>query len=189
MKPQMIVGGLLITAITILAVLGPSAAASLCHGVTILLNYPHEVSENQRVQVSAMIAGSCVSDGEDYFGVRIDLVDNFTHAVLSSNSTPIGYNANNFSVIVTNGVIAPNLNETWSVGVNTYLIQAGAISGAYILNATSIAIHVGDSPMPELPISTSLVLAAMLLFATVTVSRRGDPKGARKFRIGTGDQK
>ena len=71
---------------------------TICQTVTVSSTYPNQASPNQQVQVTTTVAGSCTSDGEDYFAVRVDLADGVSKSLLSSNSVPIGYNANNFSV-------------------------------------------------------------------------------------------
>lgn len=155
----------LVVSLSILAF--PLANASLCQTVGTSSSYAHSALPGQLVRVTTTIAGSCTSDGEDYFAVRVDLVDGASKLVLSSNSTPIGYNANNFSVSVHNAALSPRSNETWTVIVNTYLIQAGAASGKYLLNSTTITIQIGY-PIPEFqpaPILV-LVLAAMALISS-----------------------
>jgi hypothetical protein len=118
------------------------------------------------------VTGSCTSDGEDYFAVRADLLDNMTLGILSSNSTPIGYNADNFSVRIENAAISPMNNQSWPIEIDTYLIQAGGTSGKYLLNTTTITIQVGESPLPEFPRSVSPVLALAIMALSVIFSRR-----------------
>jgi hypothetical protein len=45
----------------------------------------------------------------NYYAVRVGLADGVSKSLLSSNSVPIGYNANNFSVTVQNAATVPNL--------------------------------------------------------------------------------
>jgi len=143
-------------ALTILA--SSPADASLCQTIRVLTGYPHSVSPNRNVSVTTTVAGSCTSDGEDYFAVRVDLADNVSDTILSSNSTPIGYNANNFSVAVQNTATSPKNNQTWTINVSTYLVEAGGTSGKYLLNSTDIAIQVGGSPLPEFQPAPLLIL-------------------------------
>jgi len=176
MKAHVAVCVTLVAGIAFLIISMPSANATLCQKVAVSINYPRQADENQVVRVSSTVAGSCVSDGADYFAVRADLVDNFTGAILGSNSTPIGYDANNFSVTVWNAAVTPKSNESWPVAVNTYLIQAGAASGKYLLNETTITIQVGDMPLPEFPINPPYVFAVALMMAALltygTASRK-----------------
>ena len=118
------------------------------------------------------VAGSCTSDGEDYFAVRVDLVDKTSNLVLSSNSTPIGYNANNFTVNVRNNVVSPSGNESWPINVNTYLVEAGGTSGKYLLNSTTITIQVGVDPLPEVQPESTLMLALIVMGLTGTLVER-----------------
>jgi hypothetical protein len=67
----------------------------------------------------------------NYYAVRVDLADGVSKSLLSSNSVPIGYNANNFSVTVQNAATVPPGNQTWLIEVDTYMIQAGGLNGKY----------------------------------------------------------
>ena len=135
------------------------------------------------MQVLTTVAGSCTSDGEDYFAVRVDLVDGTTKSTLSSNSAPVGYNAINFTARVQNTAIAPLRNQTWPIQIDTYLIQAGGLSGKYLLNATSVIIQVGESPVPEFEPSRSFVLLLVLTGITLTLYRRKHPPEEEKNAI------
>jgi hypothetical protein len=159
---------IVVTGICLTILSGPSANATLCQTIGAHTLYPHSALPGQVVPVTTTVAGSCTSDGEDYFGVRVDVVDSTSNIVLSSNSTPIGYNANNFSVKVSNAALSPKNNQTWSIDVNTYLIEAGAASGKYLLNSTTITIQIGEDPLPEIQPAPSLIvaLAAVLLIFT-----------------------
>jgi hypothetical protein len=113
--------------------------------------------------------------------VRVDLVDTVSQLTLSSNSTPVGYNANNFSVRVQNVALTPNVSESWPINVDTYLVEAGSISGKNLLNATTITIQVGGNALPEFQFKPSLLLALLLTGATLTVASRrkkADSNGA-----------
>ena len=177
MKVHVAVCVILIAVIAFLISSMPPANATLCQKTAVSFSYPRQASENQVVRISSMVAGSCVSDGEDYFAVRVDLVDNFTGAILASNSTPIGYDANNFSVTVWNAAVTPKSNESWPVVVNTYLIQAGATSGKYLLNENTITIQVGDIPLPEFPFNPPYALAvALITAALLTYGNRSNRK-------------
>jgi hypothetical protein len=103
----------------------------------------------------------------------VDLLDGDTKTVLSANSAKIGYDANNFSVTVQNVATAPSTNQTWSLEIDTYLIQAGGTSGQSLLNATTILIQVGgDTPVPEFQIDTSLVFVAVFGVASIILFPR-----------------
>jgi hypothetical protein len=161
----------LITWILLVVVSRSTVAASLCQTVTVSSAYPHQAFPAQPLQVITSVAGSCTSDGEDYFSIRVDLLNGSSRSLLSSNSTPIGYNANNFSAKVENGVTAPSGNQTWPIEVDTYLIQAGGLSGTSLLNATTLTIQVGDTSLPEFPINYSFILLFALTATTLTLYR------------------
>jgi len=182
MKAHVAVCVILIVGIVFLISSMPSANATLCQKVAVSYNYPRQAGEDQVVRVSSTVAGSCVSDGEDYFAVRVDLADNFTGAILASNSTPIGYDANNFSVTVWNAAVTPKSNESWPVVVNTYLIQAGATSGKYLLNGTTITIQVGDSTLPEFAFNPAYALAVALIPAAFLTYGKHPNRRARVSR-------
>ncbi len=159
----------LIAWIVLLALSGSPVRASLCQTVTVSSAYPHQASPGQELQVVTTIAGSCTSDGEDYFSVRVDLADSASKSILSSNSTSIGYNANNFSVNVENLATTPMSNGTWPMDVDTYMLQAGGVSGKYLLNATTAAIQVGDAPLPEFQQSPAPILILALSAIPLTL--------------------
>jgi hypothetical protein len=169
MKTFAVVCGLLLLVLCLAFLSSSSAAASLCQTIGASTNYPQSAMPNREVPVVTTVAGSCTSDGEDYFAVRVDLVDRTSNLVLSSNSTPIGYDANNFTVSVMNNVLSPTGNESWGINVNTYLVEAGAISGKYLLNSTTITIHVGEDPLPEFQAEPILILALIVTGLTVTL--------------------
>jgi hypothetical protein len=163
----------LIAATLLVAISSHVAIASLCQAVTVSSTYPHQESPGGQVQVSTTVSGSCTSDGEDYFSVRVDLSDGTTKALLSANSAKIGYSANNFSVTIQNAAVAPSTNQTWPVEIDTYLIQAGGTSGQSLLNTTTVMIQVGgDTPLPEFQISAPLLFLAVIGVASVILFRR-----------------
>ena len=162
MKKVATVAWLFLMGLCTTAFLSPSANASLCQTVGASTVYPHSALPDRRVSIVTTVAGSCTSDGEDYFAVRVDLVDGVSKAILSSNSTPIGYNANNFTVNVRNSITSPKSNQSWPIDVDTYLVQAGGTSGKYLLNSTAIAIQVGEDPLPEFRAGPLLILTLAL---------------------------
>jgi hypothetical protein len=153
----------LIATVVLLFFAPPMASASLCQTMTVSNDYPRQAGLNQVIAFTTTVAGSCTSDGEDYFAVRVDWVDNATNTVLTSNSTPIGYNANNFSVTVKNFAVSPSANQLWSLEANTYLIEAGSVSGKYLLNATIVTIQIGSNPLPEFRTDPILILSIALM--------------------------
>ena len=170
----------LIGCIVLLALPGSTVKANLCQTITVSSAYPHQASPGQQIPFVTTVSGSCTSDGEDYFAVRVDLADSSSKAILSSNSTSIGYNANNFSVNVQNVATTPMSNGTWPVDVDTYMIQAGAASGKNLLNATTIAIQVGDPPLPEFQQSQASILILSVIAIPLTLWQRTPRKKNRK---------
>jgi len=163
----------------LLAASGSTASASLCQTVTVSSAYPHQASPGQRIQFVTTVAGSCTSDGEDYFSVRVDLANSVSKSIISSNSTAIGYNANNFSVSVENVAAAPMSNGTWSIDVDTYMAQAGGVSGKFLLNATTATIQVGDTPLPEFQLGEVAILILALSAIPLTFSTKSRKKTGR----------
>ena len=163
----------------LLAVSGSTVRASLCQTITVSSAYPRQASPGQQLQIVTEIAGSCTSDGEDYFAVRVDLADSASKSILSSNSTSIGYNANNFSVSVENVATAPLINGTWPLDVNTYMLQAGGVSGKYLLNATTVTIHVGNTPLPEFQQDQAAIVILALSAIPLTLWQRTPRKKNR----------
>lgn len=165
----------------LLALSGSAVRASLCQTINVSSAYPHQASAGQQIQIVTTVAGSCTSDGEDYFAVRVDLADSVSNSVLSSNSTPIGYNANNFSVSVENFATAPLSNQTWPINVDTYFIQSGGASGNYLANATTVAIQVGNTPLSEFYDSQLSILIITLSAMPLTLRRLTLRKKNRKL--------
>ena len=140
---------------------------SLCQSANVSSIYPTHAAPSQQIQVATTVSGSCTSDGEDYFSVRIDLMDNATGSILSANSARIGYNATNFHVTVQNSATTPSTNETWSLQINAYLVQAGGVSGQNLLNSTTAIIQVDGAPVPEFQSAAPILLA--FVFGTVVI--------------------
>jgi len=173
----------LVGLVMLLALSRSDVRASLCQTINVSTSYPHQASPGQRIQLVTNVKGSCTSDGENYFAARVDLADNASKSVLASNSTPIGYNANNFSVNVENFATTPSNNGTWPIDINTYVLQAGGASGNYLVNATTVAIQVGDAPLPEYQQSPMaifiLALSAVPLILRLRERRKGDRRMLR----------
>jgi len=169
----------LIGCIALLALSGSTVKANLCQTINVSSTYPHQASTGQQISILTTVSGSCTSDGENYFAVRVDLADGSSNAILSSNSTSIGYNANNFSVNVQNVATAPLSNGTWPVEVDTYMNQAGAASGKYLLNSTVIVIQVGDAPLLEFQSHASMLILSVIAIP-LTLWRRTHRKKIRR---------
>jgi len=137
-------------------------------------NVPTTAEPGQRIQTATSVSGSCTSNGEDYYSVRVDLTDVNSGLIVSDNSTPIGYNATYFNVTVENSAITPSTNGTWNLKINVYVIRAGGTAGSNLLdytNSTNATIQIGAStPTPEFPTALSLTLA-IGLWATLAILR------------------
>ena len=155
----------------ILSVNSP-VSASLCQLISVTSTYPHEALPNQQIRVNTTVAGSCASDGEDYFSVRADLVDKLVNSTISSNSIPVGYNAKNFSVIVENVAVTPPLNVTWPLEIDVYVTESGGLMGKYLLTVDNATIQVGTIPMPEYLVSPNLLISVPLLLTLLVMPRK-----------------
>ncbi len=156
----------------LLTLSGSNVRASLCPTINVSTTYPHQASPGQQILLVTTVAGSCTSNGENYFALRVDLTDSASKSVVASNSTPIGYNANNFSVNVENVATVPGINGTWSVDVDTYMLQAGGANGKYLVNSTTFAIQVGDAPLREFQLSQVVILMLAVSVIPLTLLRR-----------------
>jgi hypothetical protein len=153
----------------------PGVAAARCKVRNVSYDYPHVADPNQEVKVSTTVAGSCVSTGEDYYTLRVDLVEMTSNSTITTimNSTPIGYNANNFTVTAEDSATTPSVNGAWPIQVHVYVIRAGGTSGAFLLDyqkVTNVTIQVG-TPVPEFNTGLSLTLVASLIAAMPIISR------------------
>lgn len=115
-----------------------SVSAPRCQISNVSYSYPHQASPNVRIEVDTTVAGSCASSGEDYYSVRVDLVDMGSGYIASSSSTPIGYYPSNFTVVAPTSVMTPSSNETWLLGIHVYVIRAGGTNGAYLLDYETV---------------------------------------------------
>jgi len=149
-----------------------SVFAARCQISNVSYGYPQQAATNQRVLITSTVAGSCVSNGEDYYSVRVDIIDAPSGSIVSSNSTPIGYNATNFNVTAENMPTTPGNNGTWHIGIDVYVIRAGGTGGSYLLDYKTVGnatIQLGPpSAIPESPsgmvvgIVTSLCSTALI---------------------------
>ena len=149
-----------------------SVFAARCQISNVSYGYPQQAATNQRVLITSTVAGSCVSNGEDYYSVRVDIIDAPSGSIVSSNSTPIGYNATNFNVTAENMPTTPGNNGTWHVAIDVYVIRAGGTGGSYLLDYKTVGnatIQLGPpSAIPEFPsgmvvgIVTSLCSTALI---------------------------
>ena len=141
-----------ILVITMLFMLLTEAGAARCQVTNVSYQYPRHAAPNQQIQVNTIVTGSCISNGIDYYSVRVDLVDKLSNSFISSSNTPIGYKANNFTITAKNPATAPSRNVTWPLGVYVYVVRAGGTSGIYLFDYTTIGnatVQVGAVAVPE----------------------------------------
>jgi len=165
----MLVLALLVLLMTVSGV----AALPRCHVSNISYAYPHQADPNQQVTVYTTVTGSCVSDGEAYYTLRVDLADMASNS-LAINSTRIGFNASNFTVIGEDSAITPSVNGTWPLQVHVYVIRAGGTSGSFLLDyqtVSNVTILVGATPVPEFNIGLGFTVLASLMMAVMVLSR------------------
>ena len=183
MKPKIVnLSMILVTAILFVLLINAVAAAR-CQIRSISYAYPHQAATTQQIQVSTIVVGSCISNGADYYEVRVDLVDKLSGSILSSSSTPIGYKANNFTVTAKNSATTPSKNITWPLQVYVYVVRAGGTSGSYLFDYTSIGnatVQVGALAVPEFHISSEIFIIVAFSTATLMLAqhrlraKRGD---------------
>ena len=138
-------------------------------------NYPGQALPSQQIQVETTVLGSCVSDGEDYYSLRVDLVDAQSSYIISSTSTPIGHNATDFNVTAVNPAMTPATNMTWPLQIHVYVIRAGGTNGIYLLDYQTISnatIQVGATALPESRFSPIFTIVTTLVVATLALYRR-----------------
>jgi len=158
-----------------------SVLAARCSIRNVSYSYPSTASPSQHIDVATNIAGSCASDGEDYYAVRVDLIDQSTNLTLSSSDTPIGYNASAFNVTAHNPATTPANNVSWPVQIHVYVIRAGGTNGMYLLdyqNSTIVTIQVGSIALPEFNPNPAFEAFAALTTAVLFLKRfRGRKEG------------
>jgi hypothetical protein len=158
------------------------ALATRCQIGNVSYMVPQQAVPSQRIETATTVNGSCESNGEDYYSIRVDLIDVPSSMIVSSNSTPIGYNATNFTITVENMVTTPANNGTWHILLNVYVIRAGGTSGSYLLDyrtTDNATIQIGGAtPVPEYP--GAPMLAVALIIVAVTLQRRRTRKASAK---------
>lgn len=152
----------------------PSVFAARCNVRGVNYSYPSAASPSQHIDVATNIAGSCASDGEDYYAVRVDLIDQTSNLTLSSSDTPIGYNATAFNVTAHNSATTPANNVSWPVEIHVYVIRAGGTNGLYLLdyqNSTIVTIQVGSIALPEFHLNPAFEAFTMLTASILFLKR------------------
>ena len=160
--------------ILLLVTANSAVQATRCSISNVFYMYPHTATPGQQIDIATGVAGSCASDGEDYYAVRVDLIDGNSNLTISSSDTPIGYNASAFNVTAHNPATAPSSNTTWPVTIHVYVIRAGGTNGMYLLdyqNSTSITIQVG-TPVPEFSLNPGFMVLTVLGAAVMFLKKR-----------------
>ena len=158
-----------------LILLTSMVSGARCQISGVSYNYPAEAMPGQQIQVQTNVLGSCATNGEDYYAVRVDLVDLQSSYIISSSDTPIGHNATDFNVTAVNPVTTPAVNMTWPLQIHVYVIRAGGTNGIYLLDYQTVSnatIQVGASPMPESQFSSMITIVISLVLATLLLNRR-----------------
>lgn len=180
-SPSKVCSGLmLVLALLFLLMSASGAAAARCQVSNVSYDYPHQANPGQQIVFRTTVTGSCVSTGMDYYSLRVDIVDTASNS-LARNSTPIGYNANSFTVTAEDSAITPSVNGTWPLQLYVYVIRAGGTSGAFLLDYQTVAnvtVLVGATPVPEFSIGLGFAVFVSLIIGSILVSRP-------RFRRGT----
>jgi hypothetical protein len=176
MKNAITVASILLVWLLFVLIMSSSVSAARCQIRNVSYSYPHEANPDERIEFDTTVSGSCVSTGVDYYSVRVDLVDMGSNYIAASSSTPIGYNASNFTIVAPTPVMTPSSNDTWRLGIHVYVIRAGGTNGAYLLDyqtTGNATIEVGNStPVPELNISLEATVFAAMVIGTMVVRFR-----------------
>jgi hypothetical protein len=176
---SLICSGLILALFLLLTDSMVSGARCQISGVS--YNYPDQALPSQQIQVETTVVGSCASTGEDYYSVRVDLVDMQSSYIISSSSTGIPYNdATHFNVTAVNPVVTPAANMIWPLQIHVYVIRAGGTNGVYLLDYQTVSnatIRVGATPIPEFRFSPGLMIMTTLGLAILTLYRRTSREG------------
>lgn len=160
-----------------------TVSAVRCQISNVTYAYPQSAQPNQQVNVTTNIAGSCASDGEDYYAVRVDLVDPSSSSIISSSSVPIGYNAKSFNVTTSNPATAPSANGTWAIQIHVYVIRAGGTNGMYLLDYETLGnatIQVGSVAVPEFHFGWELASLTALIATSLILHQRRSVRATGK---------
>jgi len=172
MNARGIVWAVVLFLVIVLAPLQPIALAARCQIGNVSYSIPQQAAPSQRIETATTVKGSCETNGEDYYSIRVDVIDAPSGLIVSSNSTPIGYNATNFTITVDNLPTTPSNNGTWHILVDVYVIRAGGTSGSYLLDyrtSTNATMQIGEiTPIPEF--SEPQILSVIVSMSAIVVS-------------------
>ena len=167
-----------------LFVSSPSVFATRCQISNVSYGYPHQAATSQQILITSTVTGSCVSDGEEYYLVRVDIVDIPSSSIVSSNSTSIGYYATNFTVTAENIATTPANNGTWYIGIHVYVIREGGTGGSYLLDYRTVgdaSIQIGPpTAVPEFPSGLIVGIVVVFCSAALIMNRPKRPRRTNK---------
>lgn len=149
--------------------------AARCQISGVSYSYPNRAFPSQQIQIDTSVAGSCASNGEDYYAVRVDLVDVSSSYIISSSNTPIGHNATEFNVTAVNPVTTPSSNMTWPLQIHVYVIRAGGTNGIYLLDYQTIGnatIQIGSTAVPEFHFTPEITIIIIASATSLILYRR-----------------
>ncbi len=168
----------LVVGILLLIQAGYVVTAARCQISNVSYVYPHQADPNQQITVNTVVSGSCASNGQDFYSVRVDLVDKQSGSFISRNNTSIGYIASNFTVTAENSVTTPPNNVTWPLEIDVYVIRAGGTDGPALLDYRTVGnatIQVGAIAIPEFPAFGGYTAIVVLIATILILSQRSRP--------------
>jgi hypothetical protein len=172
---------LIIASLFVTMIMSPVGAAR-CQIANVSYLYPQTAPPNQQIEVDATIVGSCATTGMDYYSARADVTGVSCNYRMCSNSTPIGYDANNFNVTIHNWLSTPNYTGALPLQIHVYVIRAGGTEGSYLLDYQTVGnatIQLGSTPVPEFQTGSNLTLVFLFAAAGVVLTlKRRRPKKA-----------
>lgn len=174
----MLVAGILL----MLSVVPGEAVSPRCQISDVSYAYPHQALPSEQIEADTLVSGTCVTTGLDYYLVRVDLVDGTSGSFESSNSTPIGYSAINFTVKVENFALTPSANESWLLQACVYVDRAGGTGGFYMHDYTTVGnlwIQVGQIPVEEFHVDLGPIAIIALAATTLIISRERRTRASR----------
>jgi hypothetical protein len=157
-----------LTLVLAFVVLSYSAVQAQSCQATVTYDYPKQVNPAQQVHIAATVTGSCLFPAgfpmPNSYSVRVDVTDQSTGGIISSNSANTGYSASAygtpyFTVTVNNTVVAPSTVTTWLLGFSVYVFAGGNTSPLYTAPG-SAAIEVGTSV-------TAVISVTTVIFSTI----------------------
>jgi hypothetical protein len=157
---------LLFVIVSALGLLGYSTVQAQSCQTNVTYDYPKQVNPAEQIRITSVVTGSCFFPAgfplPDSYSIRIDVTDQGTGRIISSNSANTGYSTSAygtpyFAATVNNTVVAPSTATTWLLGFSVYISGNGKPLYATSGSAT---IKVGT------PVTT-VISATTVIFSTV----------------------